>query len=435
MNSNNNTAGGCGLIVVVLLVLSAFAGNIYLLYCLFGDFYLFKDDAGVITLMVLAVIADICLIGYLIYRKREKIKTEHEIEEKKAKEKAEKEIAVFLDSYQRVIETNNDNNEIPISKIESSFYNYEVITNFRLFMSEIKEINNKISILSSRILFIINREISDINAREEYLFSCKNTLDLYESEIRSLKNERSKRRIVLSEENDTTVCRVVNAFKKLRDSKKIEVLHGQPIDSLLTENIPKQLSYFKYKCKPLTLSIDSHIFCIFQNSILAFNEDGSFLTSLKPCDFRIEIERKQKSILAVDNTYQSNKIDSDSKCIQNGNTYSSWLHSRASGGPDLRYSYNPRYTYRTDIMEYGHVRISVANIYVEYNFSSSDAIQALETAKSLYEDADRKMENPIPYLISLFSIISPSDENVMNLKKAYSNIGEDKKAYCYIERD
>ena len=148
--------------------------------------------------------------------------------------------------------------------------------------------------------------------------------------------------------------------------------------------MPDELKYFQIQTKPVVLRLMDYCFCIFSKTILVFTLDGKFVTALQRNCFRVNVQRdRERAYFNLETKgYSSNAVGTDSKCIDKGEERHTWLHTCKDGSMDLRYRNNYRTNYRYDTMEYGRVRLSVADFVAEFKFSSEQAILAAEKAAS-----------------------------------------------------
>ena len=95
-------------------------------------------------------------------------------------------------------------------------------------------------------------------------------------------------------------------------------------------------------------------------------------------------------------SYSSNAVGTDSKCIDKGEERHTWLHTCKDGSMDLRYRNNYRINYRYDTMEYGRIRFSVADFTEEFKFSAEQAILAAEKASAAKPAAAPQAVSSVP---------------------------------------
>ena len=319
--------------------------------------------------------------------------------------------------------------------INASHFNTSVIYCIGQLKESLNAVNAMIATEGMRISTILT--CSNCHSDEDkldYLRGHTTELDKCTDKITSLKAERSKQFVVLSEEDDTSIKKLRNSLLKLRNSKKKKDVSGISMDEFLGASKPLELEYFSVKYQPIILQLSPYKFCLYPSVILVFDINGVFVSALSPEELHIKVEHLSNSIHVQNGSYSSDIIDSDSKCLNVGNTNTTWQYTKVNGGPDLRYSYNPRIEYRVDQMEYGRVKFAIVGIEATYAFSSHAAIEALEEAASLYCIAAERVQNPIPALLGLVKSTVSNKDTVVALQDHYSNMQESQKLYCYISR-
>lgn len=91
--------------------------------------------------------------------------------------------------------------------------------------------------------------------------------------------------------------------------------------------------------------------------------------------------------------------------------------------------------YRYDTMEYGKIRLSIADTTAEFKFSSAKAILAAEKAASENEEYKATRENNNESsIINLLQVLEPSSKSARELEERYAKLDIPQKKYCYIER-
>lgn len=425
----NKSGGGSGCLIGIL-GFCCLAGNIILLSGgLSGDL---ADNSIAHIVVVLAIIADIALVGFIIKalangaaRKR----AEHETAAaKKIKDELQR-IVTLYSLYETAGST------VPAKTLKGSIQNADVNICVKEFKKHISKTNILIAAESAKISSIMNcPNCHSDEAKLNFLQGHIAELDECKNKIESLKAERRKQVVVLSEEDDTSIKKLRGALVKLRNSKKKKNVSGISMDEFFGASKPQELEYFSVKCQPIILQMPPYTFCLYPSVILAFDINGIFVSALNPEELHIKVEHIPYNISVQDGSYSSDIIDSDSKCIRVGDTLTTWQHTKVNGGPDLRYSYNPRIEYRVDQMEYGQVKFALAGIEATYAVSSHAAIEALEEAASKYCIAAERVQNPVPALLGLVNAIVTNKDTALALQDNYSNIQESQKLYCYISR-
>lgn len=202
-------------------------------------------------------------------------------------------------------------------------------------------------------------------------------LDALKSESDSLHDAISSRRFKVPNADPEFFLNFRNAFILLSKSKKCSC---KPIGvkKVLPNSWPVEISLFQFKFHPVVLYIDNFYFCIFQNVILIFDENGYFSSTVKLSSLKINVTTYTERRYYIDNKCYSENLHTalDSKCLKRGSSRQTWLHTCVDGSPDLRYNYNPRIEERSDICEYGVIDIELINKKITFTISSEKAIEA-----------------------------------------------------------
>lgn len=204
------------------------------------------------------------------------------------------------------------------------------------------------------------------------------------------------------------------AFRYLLNSKKCQS-ETLTIKEFITPQKPNDLMLFRYSNEPISLYFDQFYFCLFSNVILVFDKNGVFSTAVDPSAFKIMLKKETTAVTVSNGNAAANQhIAEDSKCISQGNTRSTWLHTCRDGSPDLRYSYNPRLEYRTDTYEYVTVKFIIADKKVMFSASSSAVGAAFEKITPKYARKCNNRHNPIPEFLMLLKELSGEEKTVID---------------------
>ena len=207
--------------------------------------------------------------------------------------------------------------------------------------------------------------------------------------------------------------------------------------SMVEASLPDELRYFKSMTKPVTLFIKDYCYCIYSKTILVFTPEGKFTTALDRKSFVFKVERNlEKAYFSKSQDgYPRSVAGKDSKCIEKGPERYTWRYTCRDGSRDRRYSNNYMIEYRYDTMEYGKIRLSIADTTAEFKFSSAKAILAAEKAASENEEYKATRENNNESsIINLLQVLEPSSKSARELEERYAKLDIPQKKYCYIER-
>jgi hypothetical protein len=200
------------------------------------------------------------------------------------------------------------------------------------------------------------------------------------------------------------------AFRYLLNSKICQS-ESVSIKEFITPKKPNDLMLFRYGNEPVILFFEQFYFCLFSNVILIFDKSGVFSTAIDPSALKVKIKRHTTAVTVSNGNAASNRyIADDSKCVSQGSTRSTWLHTCKDGSPDLRYSYNPRLEYRTDTYEYVSVEFIISDKKVAFTASSSAVGDAFEKVTPSYARKCNNRHDPIPEFLMLIRKLN-DDEN------------------------
>lgn len=392
-----------GIEMTAFLVIVLIIGNLLLLSgSMFGDL----SDNGIAWLIVIAAIGMDC---YFIYKILQGIS---EGNEKKRASEATQKVNKILEQY-------SPNKEISLMtvqppKVEIALVNKEIVFMVQQYKNNLSDIISKCNEIDKSIKSILSCiGCSNIVEKLNYLTSKTNELQHLKVESDLLHREVENHKIKLINEDVDLLFLVKKSLTTLLLSKKC-VIDGLSIKEIICEEKPADLDLFDYKYPPAILRLGKYYYCLFSNVILVFDTNGIFATAIDPTALTIIIERVQVDIWISNNTLPSHQyIDIDSKCVEQGQTRRTWMHTCRDGSPDLRYSYNPSIEYRTDKYEYGKIAISVLDSKVQFSLSSDVATNSLERLSNEYIKRHNNRHNPVPEFLNL--LCKASDEGDANI--------------------
>lgn len=216
---------------------------------------------------------------------------------------------------------------------------------------------------------------------------------------------------------DAVVCiRIVCCLDsgKYRNNSLHKEQRGKMVRNVNTHiyfHTPYDLMLFRYENEPIIVFFEQCYFCLFSNVILIFDKSGVFSTAIDPSALKVKIKRDTTAVTVSNGNAALNQyIADDSKCISQGSTRSTWLHTCREGSSDLRYSYNPRLEYRTDTYEYVSVEFIISDKRVAFTASSSAVGDAFEKVTLSYTRKCNNRHDPIPEFLMLLKKLN-DDEN------------------------
>ena len=420
---NNDDWGCLGTIIAVVLVLLFLGGNMALFS---GD----TDDMGVA--IGIAVIGDLSLVIWGITAWAKSVEQKQEQQRLNELAETEKAIQNLWKKYEPENKTYTDNADTIIVP-ENDSANIEIINCVKRYKSSTKTIYQELKSVNDCIYQILQKSKQFLDKKEslDFLNNNKDELERLKCKSDNIQHRLSKIKIRLFNDSGDSVRALTNAIAQIEKSKKVKCnLDIHPLSEKARKKKPQDLNMFDYQFSPLMLHFNKSTLCFFERCILVFDAQGRFRTALDPASFNIEIARARCRVSVYSDTINASEfVDTDSKCISKGNEVSSWAHTCRDGSPDLRYSYNPRLSYRTDVMEYGTIKFYDTI----YTVSSEAALNAMEIAKSKYCKSFNHYHNPIPSLMELLGTLMPDNmQFITNAKKQYAERSENKNYFCTI---
>lgn len=377
----NSRSGNSSCISVILAVLF-FSGNAFLFSgSLSGDL---EGNSIAIIVVLAAVVADIGFI-YWIIKSIVKRVDEARKQKKLAKANAVKaEINRIINKYHL---SNAPVFSHPLQKVNlvARLYEQTVLNMVESHWKSTATIRKALTELHKQNEAILACPYCSSDKQKlEYLHEKTAELEQQAIEFKDLAIQCGRYQIALPFTDENVVMQLRNALKKARNSRKTKgVENVSIIDSSDPSKLPRELSCFKYGSSILGFTIKQFTFCLFPKVALVFCE-GAFFTALNPIELRISVSSIEDDVFFSNGKYNSDIVDTDSKCVQAGIPRRTWLHTCKDGTPDLRYSYNPSSEYRIDNMAYGKVQFEIAGLSALFYFSSYDAIDAIDNAAKQY---------------------------------------------------
>ncbi len=428
----NNKGNGSGCLTAIL-VFSFLAGNIFLFS---GDLTSGGDLEGnsiAIIMVIIAIIADIALVGYIISAC---IKSA----EKRQEEKENQRISDVTQKVNELIAEYSPKKTISLQKsqqlnVDGALINKEVVFTVNQYKKNLEGVVTKCNEVDQTIRRILScAGCLNVDEKLAYLSDKKEELQCLKNDSDILHNEISKHKIKLLNEDGNLLFLVKKAFTALYSSKKC-IVEGYELKEIICDEKPMDLDYFDYKYAPAILRINKFYYCLFGNIILVFDVNGIFASAIDPTALSITVERISNDVWITNNTFPSHQfLDVDSKCVSQGTTRRTWTHTCRDGSPDLRYSYNPSIEYRTDKYEYGKVTLSILNSTITICLSSETAINALERISKEYIKKCNNRHNPLPEFLNLLYCLSEDSEpNIAYIIDASKKNAAASNYFCIIE--
>lgn len=385
----------------------------------------------------IALIFNVVFVGMLIKGIIKSAEESRERKEQEHRKQIQDEISEIVKQY-TVQEDATKNNVPSITKIDNPLVDSEVVFCVKTYIREAEEQEQKIIELRAKIQKILNYNNYVTDERKlEYLKEKEPELRTLKEELLDAQKPQDNRKIVLNETTSEELEDIRNSIVESGKSQKVRNMGNLDWKTVTEVSMPVELKYFRSQTKPVMLHLMDYCFCIFSKTILVFTLEGRFVTALQRSCFRVNVQRdRERAYFNLETqSYSSNAVGTDSKCIDKGEERHTWLHTCKDGSMDLRYRNNYRINYRYDTMEYGRIRFSVADFTEEFKFSAEQAILAAEKASEENEKYKAPRENNNESsIINLLQLLEPSSKSAKGLEEWYAKLDVPQKKYCYIER-
>lgn len=385
----------------------------------------------------IALIFNVVFVGMLIKGIIKSAEESRERKEQEHRKQIQDEISEIVKQY-TVQEDTTKNNVPSITKIDNPLVDSEVVFCVKTYIREAEEQEQKIIELRAKIQKILNYNNYVTGEQNlEYLKQKEPELRVLKDELLDAQKPQDNRKIVLNETTPQELEDIRNSIVESGKSQKVRNMGNLDWKTVTEVSMPVELKYFRSQTKPVMLHLMDYCFCIFSKTILVFTLEGRFVTALQRSCFRVNVQRdRERAYFNLETqSYSSNAVGTDSKCIDKGEERHTWLHTCKDGSMDLRYRNNYRINYRYDTMEYGRIRFSVADFTEEFKFSAEQAILAAEKAAEENEKYKVTREsNNESSVINLLQLLEPSSKSARELEEQYIKLDVPQKKYCYIER-
>lgn len=438
-SSNNSGGGGCLLWIIGILLLG---GNVALFDGSFDEMPL---------LCVLAIIADIFIIGAIIKaiadRPSKSNTSQTSSNQPISQQPSTRSVPPSASKTTPIV--NEDNSKLnqlrskyrvpnvpsvatavdPLQKEMESYQCIEVLQNVNKAISRRRDCIKKMKSIKEEIDGILacpgcgtDRE------RLKYIKNNEDTLQQKKDEYVAISAEMKKVKLVLLSKEKTAFNRLLTALAEITSSEKSASGSGVALSSFikLRSNIPGDL--FTSEQAPIELDYGAYKFFLLPDVVLAYDKANTFVTAFEPMALIITVRDQKKSVYMQKNSgsawsYTDSVIARDSVLVSEGYTRTSWLHERKSGGPDLRYSYNPRYESRTDTYAYSDFSIQIGQYKAEYSISKANLSNKLKPMVKDYCSVMHEL-NAVPSLLRLLESVSKKREAASLLSEKYESVSK-----------
>jgi hypothetical protein len=317
----------------------------------------------------------------------------------------------------------------PLQKEMESYQCIEVLQNVNKAISRRRDCAKKMKSIKEEIDGILACSgCSTDRERLKYIKSNEDILQQKKNEYSAISAEMKKVKVILLSKEKAAFNRFYTALAEITSTEKSVSGNGVVLSSFikLKSNIPGD--FFASEQAPMELNYGAYKFFLLPDVVLAYDKANTFVTALEPMALIVTVRDQKKSVYMRKNSgstwsYTDSVIARDSVLVSEGYTRTSWLHERKSGGPDLRYSYNPRYESRTDTYAYSDFSIQIGQYKAEYSISKANLSKKLKPMVKDYSLVMHEL-NAAPSLLRLLESVSKKREAASLLSEKYESISK-----------
>ncbi len=317
----------------------------------------------------------------------------------------------------------------PLQKEMETYQCIEVLKNVNRAISRRRDCAKKMALIKEEIDGILACPgCGTSEERLKYIKIKENTLQQKKNDYAAISKELKKIQVVFLPKEKNAFNKLSDALAEIYSSEKSISKSGVAIASFikLKSSIPGDL--FASEQAPIELDYGAYKFFLLPDAILAYDKANTFLTAFEPMALIITVSNRKKSIYMRRNngsawSYTDPVIARDSVLVSEGYTKTNWLHERKSGGPDLRYSYNPKSESRTDTYAYSDVSIQIGSYKAEYSISKANLSNKLKSKVKSYCSVMHELNAALP-LLRLLESVSTKREAASLLCEKYESVSK-----------
>ena len=262
----------------------------------------------------------------------------------------------------------------------------------------------------------------------KYIKSNEESLQQKKNEYFSISNELEKSQVVLLSKESKAYKNLLSALMDICSSKISTDKNGASLSSFIKIKSKIPGSLFISTQAPVELNYGIYRFFLLPEIILVYDSYEAFVTALEPTALTIILLNRQKKIDLTKRedepwSHSDSVIASDSSLIAEGYIRSHWMHERKSGGPDMRYSYNPMYQSRTNTYAYTDIKIRVGNYSAEYSLSKGYLAERLKLMVKDYCSVTHEF-NAVPSLLRLINTTAKNKNAARLLSEQYESVSK-----------
>lgn len=312
--------------------------------------------------------------------------------------KTAEEIHTIMKKYQLDVIPFLSSQVDPLQKEMSSYQCVEVVQSVNRLLGERTDHIKRLNELKAEIDQILScPNCQTEKDRLQYLRENDALLQAKFSEHRSLKSNMQSHKISLLNKHDHAFSNIKSAVQQIMNCRKITSRSGVDFKSFAKLNSSLPGDMFTTITSPVEMNFGAYRFFLLPEVILAFDKNGAFVTAFEPISLIITSQDVQKNVYCSKEGYSGSwsfndsLVSDDSVKVSEGTPRTSWLHEKKSGGPDMRYSYNPMYQRRTDVYRHGEISFQIGSYKADYSFSSGNVAAKI---KSLVRDYTSIIHTP-----------------------------------------
>ena len=445
-NSSNSDGGGC---LIWVLSIVWILGNIALFTGSFEDLPL---------LAILAVIGDMFFIRAIIKAMANKssqnisLQTSRSNQTSTPQEKTRLSTPSAIRTTSGIDDDNGKLNQLqskyrvpnvssvvasvdPLQKDMESYLCVEVLQSINRVIRLRRDYAKKMKSLKEEIdELLVCPGCSTVREQLKYIENNEAILQQKKEAYKSASNDMKQVRVILLPKEKTAFNKLLSALSDVISSEKSTSKSGVALSSFIKPipSVPGNL--FVSEQTPIELNFGAYRFFLLPDVVLAYDKANTFVTAFEPIALIITFKDQKKNVYKCKNgssswTYSDTVIATDSILVSEGYTKTSWLHERKSGGPDLRYSYNPSYESRSDTYAYSDFSIQIGQYKAEYSISKGNLSNKLKPMVKDYCSVMHEL-SAIPSLLRLVESVAKKGEAARLLTEQYENVS--KKIICKV---
>lgn len=317
----------------------------------------------------------------------------------------------------------------PLQKKMESYQCVEVLQSINIVINLRRESAKKMQSLKDEIERILACPgCSTDKERLDYIKNNESALQQKKEAYMTASYKMKYNRVVLLTKGKAAFSKLSSALAEVISSEKSTSESGVALSAFiqLKSGLPGDL--FVSEQNPIELDFGAYKFFLLPDVVLVYDKSNSFITALEPMALIITFKNQKKSVYTRRSDFESwsysdTIIAKDSVLISEGSVRRSWLHEKKSGGPDLRYSYNPSHEARFDTYAYSDFSIQIGQYKAEYSLSKGNLSKKLKTMVKDYCSAMHEF-NTIPSLLRLVESVAKKEEAAQRLSEQYAKVNK-----------